>query len=115
MHKNATKCNETLSKWCKNKHGASKIIDTFETYHYQGELASTSSSSLAAAARDGVEVEASSGGATTAASSSVTSSTPVVLEGGNDLFLYPDPDSEHRSLNTDRPPRSAAQPPPPLS
>jgi hypothetical protein len=26
MHKNATKCNETLSKWCKNKHGASKII-----------------------------------------------------------------------------------------
>jgi hypothetical protein len=28
MHKNATKCNETLSKWCKNKHGASKIIDT---------------------------------------------------------------------------------------
>jgi hypothetical protein len=33
MHKNAMKCNETLSKWCKNKHGASKIIDTFETYH----------------------------------------------------------------------------------
>jgi hypothetical protein len=32
MHKSATKCNETLSKWCKNKHGASKIIDTFETY-----------------------------------------------------------------------------------
>jgi hypothetical protein len=32
MHKNATKCNETLSKWCKNKHGASTIIDTFETY-----------------------------------------------------------------------------------
>jgi hypothetical protein len=27
------KCNKTLSKWCKNKHGASKIIDTFETYH----------------------------------------------------------------------------------
>jgi hypothetical protein len=26
------KCNETLSKWCKNKHIASKIIDTFETY-----------------------------------------------------------------------------------
>jgi hypothetical protein len=26
------KCNETLSKWCKNKHGASKIIDMFETY-----------------------------------------------------------------------------------
>jgi hypothetical protein len=32
MHKNATKCNETLNKWCKNKHGASKIIDTLETY-----------------------------------------------------------------------------------
>jgi hypothetical protein len=33
MHKNATKCIETIGKWCKNKHGASKIIDTFETYH----------------------------------------------------------------------------------
>jgi hypothetical protein len=32
MYKNATKCNETLSKWCKNKHGASKIMDTLETY-----------------------------------------------------------------------------------
>jgi hypothetical protein len=32
MYKSATKCNETLGKWCKNKHGASKIIDTFETY-----------------------------------------------------------------------------------
>jgi hypothetical protein len=32
MHKNAMKCNKTLSKWCKNKHGASKIMDTFETY-----------------------------------------------------------------------------------
>jgi hypothetical protein len=32
MHKNATKCNKTLSKWCKNKYGASKIIDTFGTY-----------------------------------------------------------------------------------
>jgi hypothetical protein len=27
------KCNKTQSKWCVNKHGASKIIDTFETYH----------------------------------------------------------------------------------
>jgi hypothetical protein len=35
MHKNATKCNETIYKWCKNKHGASKIIDTFETYQGQ--------------------------------------------------------------------------------
>jgi hypothetical protein len=33
MHKNATNCNKILSKWCKNKHGASKNIDTFETYH----------------------------------------------------------------------------------
>jgi hypothetical protein len=33
MHKSATKCNKTQGKWCKNKHGASKIIDTFETYH----------------------------------------------------------------------------------
>jgi hypothetical protein len=32
MHKNATKYNKTLRKWCKNKHGASKFIDTFETY-----------------------------------------------------------------------------------
>jgi hypothetical protein len=32
MHKSATKCNETSSKWCKNKHGASKIIDTLEMY-----------------------------------------------------------------------------------
>jgi hypothetical protein len=31
-HKNALKCNKTQSKWCINKHGASKIIDTFETY-----------------------------------------------------------------------------------
>jgi hypothetical protein len=33
MHKSVTKCNETVGKWCKNKHGASKIIDTLETYH----------------------------------------------------------------------------------
>jgi hypothetical protein len=26
------KCNKTLGKWCKNKHGASKIMDTLETY-----------------------------------------------------------------------------------
>jgi hypothetical protein len=36
MHKNATKCNETLSKWCKNKHEASKIIDTLGTYQRAG-------------------------------------------------------------------------------
>jgi hypothetical protein len=34
MHKNATKCNETIGKWWINKHGASRIIDTFETYHF---------------------------------------------------------------------------------
>jgi hypothetical protein len=34
MHKNAMKCYKTQSKWCVNKHGASKIIDTFETYHF---------------------------------------------------------------------------------
>jgi hypothetical protein len=38
MHKSATKCNETIGKWCKNKHGASKIIDTFETYHSPRDL-----------------------------------------------------------------------------
>jgi hypothetical protein len=32
MHKNSMKCNKTQSKWCINKHGISKIIDTFETY-----------------------------------------------------------------------------------
>jgi hypothetical protein len=41
MHKNATKCNKTLSKWCKNKHGASKIIDTFEMYHIPSFLSSS--------------------------------------------------------------------------
>jgi hypothetical protein len=34
MHKSATKCNETFGKWCKNKHGASKIIDTLEMYQF---------------------------------------------------------------------------------
>jgi hypothetical protein len=34
MHKSATKCNETVGKWCKNKQGASKIIDTLETYQW---------------------------------------------------------------------------------
>jgi hypothetical protein len=42
MHKSATKCNETIGKWCKNKHGASKIIDMFETY--QGRDAHMNSS-----------------------------------------------------------------------
>jgi hypothetical protein len=47
MYKNATKCNETIGKWCKNKHGASKIIDTFETY----QLSSASGASDAAETR----------------------------------------------------------------
>jgi hypothetical protein len=38
MHKNAMKCNKTQSKWCINKHGASKIIDTFEMYQGQSTL-----------------------------------------------------------------------------
>jgi hypothetical protein len=36
MDKNAMKCNKTQSEWCINKHGASKIIDMFETYHGVG-------------------------------------------------------------------------------
>jgi ribonuclease HI len=39
MHKNATKCNETLNKWYKNKHGASKIMDTLETYQESAAMA----------------------------------------------------------------------------
>jgi hypothetical protein len=35
MHKSATKCNEIIGKWCKNKHGASKIINTLETYQWR--------------------------------------------------------------------------------
>jgi hypothetical protein len=42
MHKNAAKCNKTQSKWCINKHGASKIIDTFETYQEGLHAASSS-------------------------------------------------------------------------
>jgi hypothetical protein len=44
MYKNSTKCNETLSKWCKNKHGASNIIDTFETYQASSHLVPPSES-----------------------------------------------------------------------
>jgi hypothetical protein len=32
MHKNAMKCNETVGKWCINKHGASK------NYRYVGDI-----------------------------------------------------------------------------
>jgi hypothetical protein len=52
MHKNATKCNKTQSKWCINTHGASKIIDTFETYH-------SSTGALRLPTRTGVPVDAS--------------------------------------------------------
>jgi hypothetical protein len=38
MHKNAMKCNKIQNKWCKNKHGASKIVDTFETYQASPSL-----------------------------------------------------------------------------
>jgi hypothetical protein len=41
MHKNSMNCNKTQSKWCINKHGASKIIDTFETYHALSSLTFT--------------------------------------------------------------------------
>jgi hypothetical protein len=41
MHKSATKCNETLRKWCKNKHGASKIMDTLETYQHASSRSSS--------------------------------------------------------------------------
>jgi hypothetical protein len=32
MHKNATKCKQNIKQLVQNKHGASKIIDTFATY-----------------------------------------------------------------------------------
>jgi hypothetical protein len=38
MQKNAMKYNKTQNKWCINKHGASKIIDTFETYQASPSL-----------------------------------------------------------------------------
>jgi hypothetical protein len=38
MYKNATKCKKTQSKWCINKHGASKIIDTLEMYQASPSL-----------------------------------------------------------------------------
>jgi hypothetical protein len=46
------KCNETQGKWCKNKHGASKIIDTFETYHREELLDPPDLGSTMAADRD---------------------------------------------------------------
>jgi hypothetical protein len=37
MLKTPRRVNKTQSKWCINKHGASKIIDTFETYQCSPE------------------------------------------------------------------------------
>jgi hypothetical protein len=39
MYKSATKCNKTIDKWCENKHGASKIIDTLGTYQAAEKVA----------------------------------------------------------------------------
>jgi hypothetical protein len=36
------KCNETLGKWCKNKHEASKIMDTLETYQLPYAMSTSS-------------------------------------------------------------------------
>jgi hypothetical protein len=58
MHKSATKCNETVGKWCKNKHGALKIIDTLETYQKRvDEIASSSASAPKTVARESFEPE----------------------------------------------------------
>jgi hypothetical protein len=55
MHKNAMKCNKTQSKWCINKHGASKIIDTFGTYQpLSMHLVSVLPTSLLAPGRPGI-------------------------------------------------------------
>jgi hypothetical protein len=43
------KCNETQSKWCNNEHGASKIIDTFETYQGVEAMAKVASPQVGAA------------------------------------------------------------------
>jgi hypothetical protein len=51
MHKSATKCNETIDKWCKNKHGASKIIDTLEMYHTPRNIQEVQASKLGDAPR----------------------------------------------------------------
>jgi hypothetical protein len=35
MHKNTTECKQNIKQLVENKHGASKIIDTFATYQSQ--------------------------------------------------------------------------------
>jgi hypothetical protein len=57
MHKSATKCNEIVGKWCINKHGASKIIDTLETYHTSaaGSVAKVGADEVAPALGGGID------------------------------------------------------------
>jgi hypothetical protein len=55
MHKSATKCNETIGKWCKNKHGASKIIDTLETYQCDAETCMRTPSHVSATSVEPLE------------------------------------------------------------
>jgi hypothetical protein len=38
MHKNAMKCNQNTKQLVQNKHGPSKIIDTFEMYQASPSL-----------------------------------------------------------------------------
>jgi ArsR family metal-binding transcriptional regulator len=63
MHKKATKCNKTQSKLRINKHEASQIIDTFETYQqlfqkhaYSSKAGVTSMSPGESAATDNATV-----------------------------------------------------------
>jgi hypothetical protein len=56
MHKSATKCNETLGKWCKNKHGALKIMDTLETYQPPAADLGTTTAISSRGASHGVRV-----------------------------------------------------------
>jgi hypothetical protein len=46
------KCNETVGKWYKNKHGASKIIDTLETYQPHDDTLEQTADSQEKAADD---------------------------------------------------------------
>jgi hypothetical protein len=79
MHKSVTKCNETIDKWYKNKHEASKIIDTFETYHSTSidpSRSTTSKNRTSTAAR---REEKPIGGNLSRDSTSLPLSTPVDL------------------------------------
>jgi hypothetical protein len=63
MHKNATKCNKTQSKLCINKHGASKIIDTFETYHSEKVISVLTTLIAGAPTKLSIKLHASKAGA----------------------------------------------------